>query len=234
MYGVDMYYSVKTLSNQGKSNLEISKILGIHRNTVTKIKKIIKNKEPFPTKVSRKSSLDAYKDKILEYLELDLSAVLIHEKLQENYNLNKSYGAVRDYVKKLKGSECYIPLITPPGREGQVDFGYVGRFKKDGKESKTWTFCMVLSSSRYPYYEFVTNQKTETFIKCHINAFEHFGGVPETIKIDNLKSAVLEASFYEPVFQEEYNNFLNHYGTSGVTCRIRRGQDKGKVESGIK
>ena len=95
-------------------------------------------------------------------------------------------------------------------------------------------FAMILSHSRYAYFEMVTDQTVETFIKCHINAFEYFGGVPAMVKIDNLKSGVLEASFYEPVLQKEYNDFLKHYNTGGVTCRIRRGSDKGKVESGIK
>ena len=93
---------------------------------------------------------------------------------------------------------------------------------------------MTLSHSRRAYYELVLNQTTETFVNCHINAFEAFGGVPKTVKIDNLKAAVLEKSFYHEVFQQEYKSFLNHYQTSGITCRIRRGQDKGKVESGVK
>lgn len=93
---------------------------------------------------------------------------------------------------------------------------------------------MQLSHSRYAYYEIVTNQTTETFIKCHIHAFEFFNGVPKTVKIDNLKAAVLEANFYEPVIQKQYSQFLYYYKSSPITARIRRGQDKGKVESGIK
>lgn len=55
---------------------------------------------------------------------------------------------------------------------------------------------MRLSYSRLDYYEKVYDQKVETFTSCHINAFEFFGGVPEYIRIDNLKSAILKASFY--------------------------------------
>jgi transposase len=44
----------------------------------------------------------------------------------------------------------------------------------------------------------VYDQRVETFISCHINAFEYFRGIPEVVKIDNLKAAVLEANFYEP------------------------------------
>ena len=34
----------------------------------------------------------------------------------------------------------------------------------------------------------VFDQKIETWINCHINAFRDFGGVPKVIKLDNLKA----------------------------------------------
>ena len=71
-------------------------------------------------------------------------------------------------------------------------------------------------------------------IRCHINAFRYFGGVPHTVKIDNLKAAILEATFYEPVYQQVYKQFAEHYGCMLVPCRVRSPQEKGKVESGIK
>lgn len=76
-------------------------------------------------------------------------------------------------------------IHTLPGEEAQVDFGYVGKTKdNEGKLRKTWVFNMRLSYSRLDYYEKVYNQKVETFILCHIHAFEYFGGIPEVVKID--------------------------------------------------
>ena len=34
----------------------------------------------------------------------------------------------------------------------------------------------------------------------------------EYIKIDNLKAAILQANFYEPIYQELYKNFASCYG----------------------
>jgi len=93
---------------------------------------------------------------------------------------------------------------------------------------------MRLSHSRLDYYEKVYNQRVETFINCHINAFEYFRGVPEVVKIDNLKAAILEANFYEPVYQRMYRQFAEYYGFKPLPCRIYHPNDKGKVESGIK
>jgi len=57
-----------------------------------------------------------------------------------------------------------------------------------GKNRATWIFKARLSYSRLDYYEKVYDQKVETFICCHINAFDSFDGVPEFVKIDNLKA----------------------------------------------
>ncbi len=147
-----------------------------------------------------------------------------------------SYSSVKRYIKKIKPSEPFIVLLSPPGQEAQVDFGYAGYFynSKKRKKVKYWIFSMVLSYSRYRYYELVDNQSIPTFINCHINAFEYFSGSPKIVKIDNLKSGVLHVNFYEPEIQHEYTRMLEYYNSSAVACRVRKPQEKGKVESSIK
>jgi len=54
------------------------------------------------------------------------------------------------------------------------------------------------------------------------------------VRIDNLKAAILEANFYEPVYQRMYKGFVEHYGFKSIPCRIYHPNDKSKVESGIK
>jgi len=146
------------------------------------------------------------------------------------------YTTVKDYVAKTKRkSNIFIRIHTEPGDEAQVDFGYVGyTLDNHGKRRKTWVFNMRLSYSRLDYYEKVYDQKVETFILCHIHAFNYFGGVPKTVKIDNLKAAILEANFYEPIYQRLYQQFARHYGFQSIPCRVYQPNDKGKVESGIK
>lgn len=230
-----MYYTVQTLLKNGVNISEISRQTGSDPKTIRKIRDKIAVGVITEPKISRRCILDEHKLYVLELYQQGLSSQLIYQRIKSEKGLEVSYTTVKDYVrKKFKTAEVFIPLLSPPGQEGQVDFGYAGFFSKNGKMVKVWIFAMVLSHSRYAYYEMVTDQTVETFIKCHINAFEFFGGVPAMVKIDNLKSGVLEASFYEPVLQKEYNDFLKHYNAGGVTCRVRRGSDKGKVESGVK
>ena len=112
------------------------------------------------------------------------------------------------YIEPGSPGEVYVPVELSAGEEAQVDFGYMGRFKDErGKWVKVWVFACVLSNSRYAYYELVTDQRVETFIKCHENAFRFFGGVPQVVRIDNLKAGVLEVNFYEPIYQHDYHHF---------------------------
>jgi transposase len=235
MYGIDMKYTVKTLLSKGLSQRAISKELGISRKTVKKYFEEIQNNNILLTpKIEREKILDVYKSDIEEWLSSGLTGVLILEKLNIEQKLNVSYPTVSRFLKQFKTPEVYIPLIAKPGEEAQVDFGYLGKFIKDGKNVKVWCFSMVLSHSRYAYHCLVTNQSISSFIWCHINAFEYFGGVPLTVKIDNLKTGVSIPNFYEPTIQRQYAEFLEYYGSAPITARIKRGQDKGKVEAGVK
>ena len=136
------------------------------------------------------------------------------------------YSTVKDYISQIKKREnIFIRIHTLPGEEAQVDFGYLGYTLYQGKKRKTWVFNMRLSYSRLDYYEIVYDQRVETFIQCHINAFNYFGGIPQYIKIDNLKAAILQANFYEPIYQELYKNFASCYGFHPLPCRIRRPND---------
>jgi len=230
-----MYTTIKTLWEKGNNKSEIARATGHDWKTVDKVIKNLQKGVEIPKYKERGSIIDPYKEKVIKMLEEGLSGVRIYEELLKG-GYPGSYPTVRRYIAKIKASEnIFIRINTPPGEEAQVDFGYVGITTDDsGKKRKTWVFSMRLSYSRYDYYQKVYDQKVETFIACHINAFEFFGGVPEVVKIDNIKAAILEANFYEPVYQKMYKHFADYYGFSPLPCRIYRANDKGKVESGIK
>ncbi|MBK8178693.1 MAG: transposase [Planctomycetes bacterium] len=76
---------------------------------------------------------------------------------------------------------------TPPGDVAQVDFGYAGKRYDPvrGILRKSWVFVMTLGFSRRSFCALCFDQKIETWIRLHIEAFEHFGGVPRVIVPDN-------------------------------------------------
>jgi transposase len=234
MYHIDMIYTIKTLLNKGLSQRAVALQLGISRKTVKKYCLQIHSGDVKEPVINKSKTLDQFKDIIADWYKNGLNAQLIFERLKSLYSIKISYPTVSRFVKELKTLEVFIPLISKPGEEAQVDYGYMGKFIKDGKEIKVWCFVITLSYSRLQYVEMVTNQSVMSFLKSHQNAFEFFGGTPQTIKIDNLKAGVIHTSFYEPQIQTQYAEFLEYYGSAPITARVRRPQDKGKVESGVK
>lgn len=236
MIGVAMFTTIKTLWEKHKNKTMIAELTGHDWKTVAKMVKTIEAGGEYPAKKPHPRILDAHKGQILEWIEKEsLSGIRIFEKLRSQ-GINAGYSTVKDYLSRIRQrNEIFVRIETKAGEEAQVDFGYAGlTLDNFGKKRRTWVFDMRLSYSRRDYFEKVYDQRVETFIHCHINAFNKFGGVPEYVKIDNLKAAILEANFYAPVYQELYNNFANHYGFKPLACRVRQPNDKGKVESGIK
>ncbi len=230
-----MYTTIKTLWKKGRNKSEIARATNHDWKTVDKIVKKLEKGIEVPSYSSRQTIIDPYKEAILKYLQQGLSGVRVYEKIKDE-GYTGSYPTVRRHIAKIKASEnIFLRIHTPPGEEAQVDFGYVGLTTDDtGKKRKTWVFNMRLSYSRLDYYQKVYDQKVETFIACHVNAFAYFGGVPQTVRIDNLKAAILEANFYEPTFQDLYKQFADYYGFDPLPCRIYHPNDKAKTESGIK
>ena len=74
----------------------------------------------------------------------------------------------------------------------------------------------------------------EQFLTCHRHALEFLGGCPARIMIDNLKTGVLEHPSGGPArFHPRYLDFAAHYGFKPVACAVKKGNEKGRVESGV-
>ena len=95
-----------------------------------------------------------------------------------------------------------------------MDFGQLGLTWDAATRSRkrTWVFSDRLRHSRRAYREVVFDQKQETFVACHMHAFEWFGGVPEKVTPDNLKATVITASFEDPLVNRAYRELALHYG----------------------
>ena len=235
MLGEAMYTTIQTLWKKGLNKSEISRATKHDWKTISKVITKLESGQSWPDKKPHPCLLDPHKEIILELIEKGLSAVRIHEKLAA-LGIPGAYPTVKRYVGNIKKREnIFVRIHTKPAEEAQVDFGYAGYTLDDtGKRKKTWVFNMKMSYSRLDFYKKVYNQRVETFIECHVEAFKYFGGTPECVRIDNLKAAILNANFYEPVYQRLYKNFADHYGFQIIPCRTYHPNDKGKVESGIK
>lgn len=95
-------------------------------------------------------------------------------------------------------------------------------------------FIAILGYSQLTYIEAVSSQTKNDFIGCCRNAIEYFGGATETIVPDNLKAAVTKSSKYEPILNETFAAFAEHYGTVILPARPYKPKDKPLVENAVK
>ena len=193
-----------------------------------------------PAKPARRSgpasTAEPHREAIIEGLERGLSCQRIWQDLQAEHGFAGSYDSVKRFARRLRSSTPlpFRRMECAPGDEAQIDFGTGAPvITPEGKRRRTHVFRMVLSHSRKGYSEAVYRQTTEQFIRCMENAFCHFGGVPRTLVIDNLKAAVSKADWFDPDLNPKIQAFHAHYGTVILPTRPYTPRHKGKVERGV-
>lgn len=192
------------------------------------------------------SSVDGWSDKITKMVEGGATPTAIYDRLRlEEEEFQGSLSAIKRIclrIKKAKGvraEDVAIPVETEPGKVAQVDFGYVGKLYDPQQHllRKAWVFVMVLGFSRHMFAKIVFDQRVETWIELHIEAFEKLGGVVEVIVPDNLKSAVIRAAFGvsgPTTLNRSYRELARYYHFKIDPAPVREPKKKGKVESGVK
>ena len=188
----------------------------------------------FPgSKLPVRSAAALYRDTIVEKLEAGLTVQRVWQDLVEQFGYGQSYESVKRYVRKLEPERRVVGVIhAAPGEEGQVDFfqGVPTFDATTGQWRRPWVFRMTLACSRHGYEEAVWDQKLETFLRLHENAFRDFGGVPTVVRHDNLKSGVVRACLYDPDANAVYTAFAKHWGFTPLPIRPANPQENGKQE----
>lgn len=229
----------KKRQKKGMSYSEIGRKYNIDRRTAKKycesnVKPDYKYTSP------RKRKIDAYSSYIDELLaEAPYSAVRIQELVEEHFHTKIGYTTIQEYVKKIKHNynhQATVRFETMPGLQGQVDWGFFENYTvKDinGEEKKLYCFLMILGYSRMRYIEFVTDMSTQTLIRCHLNAFDYFGGYPEEILYDNMKQVVDKRLLKQKdsTLNKTFEDFAGFFNFKPVLCRPYRGQTKGKLNA---
>lgn len=223
---------IKILHKQGKSIRQIAKETGYSRNTVKKY--LLCDEGPkYKRRAKMPSKLDNYKS----YLEDRVNGakphvlpaiVLLREIQQQGYQ--GKITILREFLRDLQTPEPekIIRYETDPGEQMQVDWWEVRKGK-----NPLYGFAAILGFSRKTFIEFTTCMDEMALLRSHQNAFEHFGGVPEKVLYDNMKTVVIQRNKYgkgEHGYQKTFLDFAKHYGFTPKLCRPKRPQTKGKVE----
>ena len=102
-----------------------------------------------------------------------------------------------------------------------------------GEARPAQVFVSVLGMSSYTYAEATWTQSLPDWIGSHVRAFEFYGGVPEVVVPDNLKSAVSKTCRYDPELNPSYAQLAHYYGVAVIPGRPYKPQDKAKAEVGV-
>ncbi len=188
--------------------------------------------------------LGAYKEKI--------EALLLENKSlprKQRYTSSKIYDIIwaegyrgaqstlRHYIgqrrKVLRRPKVYLPLEFDPGTDAQVDWGQA-EVIMGGEQITVQLLVMRLNYSRRLFVMAFPSQKQESFFEGQVQAFHHFGGVPQRITYDNLKAAVKKVlRGKNRAEQESFIIFRSHYLFQSHFCAPRAGHEKGGVEHGV-
>jgi len=106
--------------------------------------------------------------------------------------------------------------------------------RETGEIKDVEVFVAILGASQLTYVEASTSQKKEDWIRVNQNALCYFGGVPNAIVPDCLKSAITMGNKYEPDINPEYADFARHYNTAILPARPKRPKDKALAEGAVK
>ena len=102
-----------------------------------------------------------------------------------------------------------------------------------GEVSKVQIFVAVLGASGYTFVHATKSQTLKDFILSHTKAFDFFGGVPNVLVPDNLKSAIISNNKKGIVENESYSELARHYDCVISPARPRKPKDKPKAEQGV-
>lgn len=222
---------IRILKGQGLSLREIARETGLAVNTVRKY--LEEGRAPVytprPVKPGKLEPFKAYLTQRVKAAHPSwIPATVLAREIRE-HGYEGCVKAVATFVRALKPARREDPVVrfeTDPGKQMQVDWI---EFKRD----RLSAFVATLGHCRASYVEYVTDERIETLVACHMRAFEFFGGVPKEVLYDNVKTVVLTRDAYGPGlhrFHPTLWDVARHYGFQPRLCRPYRAKTKGKVE----
>ena len=248
------------LHQQGKGRKFIAKSLGISKNTVkvyldklsmlkTDIHELLALEDPLLESKFHPGN-PAYKDERydlfkpqVDYFTKELKRVGVTKKLLwEEYKDSQkdAYGYTQfcfHLDQHLIARKPSMVLHHKPGDKLYIDFAgkklsYIDKDTGDVVQCPVFVACLPYSD--YGFAMAVRSQSVVDFIYALRCCLEFIGGVPVMLVPDNLKSAIIKTSSYEPDVNQALDDFANHYNSAVVPARVAKPKDKALVENQVK
>lgn len=233
----DKYGAILELFEQGTPKKAIARALGVHVKTVRR--HLAQGQwVPYQRETATRTVLSGFEDWLKARApEVGYNAsVLFREARLQGYQ--GGYETLKRFVRPLRAeqrkmAEATLRFETPPGQQGQVDWGSSAVWVGD-RRVRLHFFILTLGFSRRPFAQAFTDEKMASFLAGHEAAFAWFGGRPRELLYDNPRTAVLRREGSQVILNATFADFAGHYGYRPRFCQPYRARTKGKVESGVK
>lgn len=229
---------IQGLKREGLSIRAISELTGFDRKTIRKYLLKPTGRPVYGSRPAAASKLEPFQPYLNERLQAGVwnARVLLRELRERSYS--GGYTILTDWLRPQREAARIVAVRrfeTPPGKQAQVDWGHLGSLIYGGEERMLWGFTITLGYSRMMMAAAATDQKLGTLLRMHEAAFEQWGGVPEEILYDRMKTVWTGTDERgEIVWNAVFLDFARYWGFTPRLCRPYRAQTKGKVESGVK
>ena len=235
---------IREMAIRGCSQRKIASALGVSRNTVAKYASAPLSPEP-PVRRARESpTMEPYADLVRGWLASDLAAPpkqrhtarRVFDRLVGEEGFRGSLSTVERFVREWResrppaASEGFLELSWPAG-SAQGDYG-VASAVIGGVEERVHELVISLPHSNARWASCSMSERSECLCESMLAVFEHIGGVPPVLVLDNateagrrLAGVVRESSLFSA--------FRQHHGFTVRFCNPYSGHEKGSVENAV-
>ncbi len=243
MYTREKRVLLRHYLEQGVGKTELARRFGVGRRTIyywIKTGQLDRDLDDEPVRYKPRPAvfrkLDPYKGIIQERLEAFplLTAQRLFDEVQAA-GYAGGYTQLKDYVREIRPRPPADPVVrfeTPAGFQGQVDFATFNL-----PWGRRYALLVVLGYSRLLWLRFYRHQTMDTLFRGLESAFAYFGGVPQELLFDQMRSVVISDERLSEgglVLNTEFLRFAAHWGFRPRACRAYRAKTKGKVERPIR
>ena len=243
MFGRETRMLLRHYLEQGASKSALARRLGVSRDTIHRWirdgdldRDLEATAVQYGPRAPVTTKLDAYRGIVEARLAAypQLSAVRLLEEIRAA-GYDGGYSQLKAFVRQVRPVPTPAPIIrfeTPAGRQAQVDFA---RFRFDW--GIRYALLVVLGYSRLLWCRFYARQDMRTLVSGLEDAFVAFGGVPQELLFDQMKTVITRDLRLEGgalVRNAEFLRFARHWGFTPRACRPYRAQTKGKVERPVR
>lgn len=182
-------------------------------------------------------------DSLVEYFNKELgrtgvTRLLLWEEYIKEYPCGFQYSRFCELLQDhIRLNNAVMHFVHQPAKLLEVDFAgdmlhYVDA--ATGELIACPVYVAVLPFSGYGYVEALPDAKLPQVVKALNHTLDYLGGVPLSVKSDNMRQWVSKSCKYEPVFTDMLETWANHNNIALLAARPYKPKDKPSVENNVK